>query len=109
MPTMNTHYKVRNLKGTSGRKLPGQSWIGMWRQKTGSTRTTCARLHCSQGDLVGAHVVCVDGRMSDAHWIVPLCRSCNSRGANLGEFFIDSRTTLITANRTTLAAWDFDV
>ena len=89
MPTMNTNFKVRNLSGTANRKLKGKSWIGMWREKTRSRRVTCAKIGCTGEDLVGAHVVSVDGRTSDAHWIVPLCRSCNSRGSNLGEFFIE--------------------
>lgn len=101
MATMNSHFKVRNINGTSGDRYAksssktGSSWLAVWRRETGSSRAQCCVLDCSRTDLVGGHVMKVDGRSSNEWWLAPICNSHNNH-SNTKEMFIDSRITLVT-------------
>jgi len=61
MASMNSHFKVKNINGTSGQPYAnsgsktGSSWLQIWRDQTGSDRTTCCVLQCARTDLVGGH------------------------------------------------------
>lgn len=95
--TMNTHYKIVNIKGTSKNLCACSSWIEHWRKTTEGTRTTCAVIGCGRKDVVGAHVHIEDDRYTRHWWIVPLCRSHN-HVSHTEPMFIDSRTSLASAN-----------
>ncbi|KHD05919.1 hypothetical protein PN36_19965 [Candidatus Thiomargarita nelsonii] len=99
MPNKNTHYKVKNLHGTSKdryskKKCECDNWLAHWRNNTKSQRTTCAVLECARKATVGAHVICVDGRMSNEWYIVPFCKYHNHYEKK-DEYFLDSRVHLI--------------
>jgi 5-methylcytosine-specific restriction endonuclease McrA len=99
-PNMNSHFKVKNVNGTSrspyanSSSKTGLSWLEVWRNSSKSDRETCCRLGCTSEDLVGAHVIKVDGRSSNEWWLAPLCRGCNNFN-NTEEMFIDSRVALV--------------
>lgn len=97
MPNHNTHYIVKNVNGTAGRKCNCGSWIKHWRDYSGSKRSKCSVLGCSNEAEVGAHVIHTDKRTSNKQWIVPLCRPCNHK-YNDKNMPIDSRVDLISAN-----------
>jgi hypothetical protein len=78
MPNMNTHQCVRNINGTSGERYAnsgsktGASWLAVWRNAAHSDRKTCCVLECSRTDLVGGHVIRVDGRQSNEWYLAPI-------------------------------------
>ena len=101
MASMNSHFKVRNINGTSGERYAnsgsktGPSWLKVWRDGTGSARATCCVLQCGKDAEVGAHVMKVDGRSSNEWWLAPFCKEHNNTH-NTDEMFVDSRVTLIS-------------
>ena len=98
---MNTHHCVRNINGTSQERYSnsgskdGSSWLNIWRRETGSDRSTCSVLGCSNRDILGGHVMVVDGRSSNEWFLVPICHAHNHH-TNEDEMFIDSRVTLVS-------------
>ena len=106
MATMNSHFKVKNINGTSGERyansgsMTGSSWLQIWREHTGSNRTTCCVLECPHTDLVGGHVMKCDGRSSNEWWLAPICNMHNNHN-NTQEMFIDSRVTLLAVREGT--------
>lgn len=97
MPNKNTHFKVKNVNGTSGRKCSCRTWLEHWSNHTDLERVQCAVIPCGNEAEVGAHVIITDRRTSNEWWIVPMCKSHNHH-TNDGEMFIDSRTHLVSAN-----------
>lgn len=88
---------VRNIRGTAGRFCACGSWLAHWYTETGSSRSTCVVLGCSNEATVGAHVHEITTARG-AHWkqyIVPMCHACNMSAEDLE---IDSRVTLVSAN-----------
>lgn len=55
------------------------------------------RIGCSRSDLVGAHVLLVDGRCSNEWYIVPICKSseCNHT-SNTSPMFVESSVSLVS-------------
>ena len=106
MASMNSHFKVKNINGTSGERYAnsgsktGSSWLQIWRDQTGSDRTTCCVLQCARTDLVGGHVMKCDGRSSNEWWLAPICNMHNNHN-NKEEMFIDSRVTLVAVREGT--------
>ena len=110
-PNMNSHYKVKNVNGTS--EAPyccseskylndgtrAYSWLSVWENSTGTERKSCARWGCKTeyDDLVGAHVIIVDKRCSNEWYIVPLCKGseCN-HCSNTDSMFIVSDCPLVS-------------
>jgi 5-methylcytosine-specific restriction endonuclease McrA len=90
LPNKNTHHYVK-INGTAAPKYSSssskrlndgsssKSWVDTWRDSTGSKRTQCAKLGCSDRDLVGGHVISIDQRRSKNWQLVPICRSCNNK------------------------------
>ena len=105
-PNKNTHFKVRNINGTSKNRLSGQSWIGAWRSVSNSNRTRCAHIPCGKDAEVGAHVQIVDKRTGDQWYIVPLCKQHNHTTYQ-EEFYIERSCTLVTANKENLQKLGF--
>lgn len=97
MPSMNTHFLVRNLRSTSHRACTCGTWMDHWYNDTGSSRSTCSVLGCSNEASVGAHVLDMDGRAGWEEWIVPMCHSHNHH-SNDEEMWLDSRIILVSAN-----------
>lgn len=98
---MNTHHKVKNINGTSdpryakSKSKTGASWLAVWRDETDSDRDTCCVLGCSRTDLVGGHVIKVDGRASNEWWLAPICNAHNNH-TNTEEMFLDRRVELVS-------------
>jgi hypothetical protein len=99
MPTMNSHFHVRNVPETTGDRCGCASWMSHWRRHTGATRATCMRLGCSNLAEVGAHVEHDDQRRSPGPWIAALCKECN-HPTNTDVMVLDSRSSLVKAQRT---------
>ena len=98
MPTANSHFRVKNLKGTSDNKCKRcKSWIRHWRNHAKSIRSICCVLGCTNEAEVGAHVLIADRRTNQQWWIVPFCRKHNHY-RNVGNMLIDVRTMLVSAN-----------
>ncbi len=101
MATMQTHYLVRNINGTSAERFSnssskdGNTWLEIWRREAQSDRTTCCVLDCSNTDLVGGHVMIVDKRSSNEWWLAPICHYHNHH-TNTQPMFIDKRVQLIS-------------
>ena len=94
---MNTHYLVKNLKGTSDNKCTCcGSWLKHWINNSHSTRTQCCVVGCSAKATDGAHVQIKDGRCGDEWYIVPFCKYHNNPH-NEEEMFINRSVTLISA------------
>jgi hypothetical protein len=91
------YFMVRNARGTSRRRACDcGTWIDHWYNETGSRRSTCAVLGCSDIATVGAHVVDVSRRGARPHhWIVPTCHHCNMTG---DELAIKISVYLVSAN-----------
>ncbi len=102
----NTNYLVKNINGTSKNKLSNKSWIQLWREYTKSSRTTCCVIGCSKEIEVGAHVQIKDKRCSNEWYIAPFCKEHNNYNKT-EEMFIDSRVTLIPANKQILKELGF--
>ena len=104
-PNMNTHFKIKNINGTSGERYAnsgsrtGESWLQKWRQTTGSNRSTCCVQDCSRSDLVGGHVIKCDGRSSNEWWLAPICNLHNNHN-NTSEMWVDRRITLVSVRET---------
>ena len=102
-PTMQTHFKVKNVHGTSNPRYAessskmASSWLKKWREETKSDRKTCCVIGCSSEDLVGGHVIIVDKRSDNSWWIAPICRGHNNF-SNETEMFLDSRVTLVAVS-----------
>ena len=72
--------KVKNVSGSSRFPVPAgySSWLDYWEQKTGTKKSVCGVVGCSNNNLVGAHVQKVGS--SDQKWyITPICADCNKR------------------------------
>ena len=101
MANMNTNLFVRNINGTSGERYRNSgsktaaSWLQVWRDKTGSGRETCCVLKCTRTDLVGGHVMIVDGRSSNEWWLAPICNDHNNF-SNTDPMALDSRINLVS-------------
>jgi hypothetical protein len=80
-PNKNTHYVVKNLRGTTKLKCSCGSWLDHWRNGARSQRATCAAIvngrPCGRTAEVGAHVVSVDRRTDCRWWIAPFCKKHN--------------------------------
>ena len=98
---MHRRHCVRNINGTSGERYAksasktGASWLAVWREASGSDRTTCCVLECGRTDLVGGHVMKVDGRSSNEWWLAPICKGHNHH-TNTAEMYLDERVTLVS-------------
>lgn len=90
------YWWVRNISGTSKRpRCDCRTWIDHWYEETGSSRTTCAALGCSEPATVGAHVIDVTrSNTPRQHWIIPTCHGCNM---NRDDYQIKN-VELISAN-----------
>lgn len=97
MENYNSHWVVRNLRGTTKNKCACKSWIAHWRAATRSQRAKCCRLSCNETAAVGAHVQIVDGRASGQWFIVPFCKSCNHY-RNYDLMYIKRDVVMISAN-----------
>jgi hypothetical protein len=53
------------------------SWLKHYYAETGSTRTMCSVLGCSNDVDVGAHIHNAHGLARNHHWIVLMCHQCN--------------------------------
>lgn len=95
---MNTNFLVKNLRGTSSFKCQCGSWIAHWRKGARSQRGRCAVVGCQNSAEVGAHVQSVDRRTDERWWIAPFCRAHNIH-TNDQFMFLDSRVTLVAADR----------
>lgn len=70
--------RVKNLNGTSNRKVPDgyKSWLHFWEERSGKKAVDCGC--CINTADVGAHVKKCDSY--DTSWyIVPLCHGCNAK------------------------------
>ena len=91
--------KVKNVNGSSRFASPSgyDSWLEYWETHSGKTASRCSAIDCHDfgiWNLVGAHVKKVYG--SDNSWyIVPLCRSCNTR---TDEFYVDETLVPVPSN-----------
>ena len=94
----NTHYKVKNLAGTSGLRCKCGTWIKHWFNHTKSKRTLCAVIGCNKEARVGAHVHLTDRRMGAQWWIVPFCYSHNHHSKK-EEVYLKPEIELIAANK----------
>lgn len=94
----NTHYFVKNVKGTGRLSCGCTSWIAHWRSFTRSRRATCAVMGCTNEAQVGAHVRSVDGRTDTQWWIAPFCRAHNLH-TNEQDMILDSRVRLVAARK----------
>ncbi len=97
-PNKNTHYIVKNLHGTTGLTCGCGSWLAHWRNGAFSARESCAVLGCGRAAMVGAHVISTDRRTDRQWWIAPFCHFHNHHTRD-DEFFLDSRITLVSANK----------
>ena len=84
---------VKNEIGTKDAqcKKCGKDWIEHWELNKGRDSGCCRYTYCEDKeteDMVGAHVVTVPS--DGISYILPLCRSCNSKKENLGIFIVDS-------------------
>ena len=77
MPNMNTHFHVKNLNGTAGKRCRCSSWLAHWRGLSGQMGFLCGVRHCTSRAAVGGHVRDMDGRSDNRHYIVPLCAEHN--------------------------------
>lgn len=103
--TCNSHLRVRNLRGTSGRLCWCGSWIEHWRQGAGGQRRSCSVVGCPGPAEVGAHVRLIDLRRAGGWYIAPFCKACN-HWRNQDDLTIDRRTWLVRANVSlTCAVW----
>jgi hypothetical protein len=71
MPNKKTHWAVRNINGTTGRRCECGSWITHWKLTTSSARAQCAVHNCGNDAEVGAHVMVTDGRTSAQCGLLP--------------------------------------
>ena len=98
-PHRNSHWKVTNLRGTSGRRCKCSSWMDHWFNYTGRERDICAIVPCGNPAQVGAHVLIDDWRTDFSWWIVPMCHTHNRDRENKKyEMYVDLRTDLVSAN-----------
>ena len=97
-PNQNTHFYMRNLKGTTGLRCRCGSWMKHWRNGANSRRARCAVVGCTGEGEIGAHVVSVDERTDTQWWIAPFCRSCND-SRNENHMYLEARITLVAANK----------
>ncbi len=101
-PNKNTHYKVKNVNGTSKSpycNLPSKfkSWLDYWHKYAHSTRKYCCVIGCKNMAVVGAHVIIDDKRVNNKWMIVPFCKTHNNPNQT-EEMYIDSRVQLIPCN-----------
>ena len=95
---MNTHYTVKNVRGTTGLRCGCGSWLSHWKKCARSQRATCVIIGCGRTAEVGAHVVSLDRRTDRQWWIAPFCKHHNHYNAEQ-KVFLDSRVTLVSANK----------
>jgi hypothetical protein len=84
---------VKNEIGTKDEKCKkcGKEWIEHWELNMSRNCGQCRNPFCENkenNDMVGAHVVTVPS--NGISYILPLCRSCNSKKESLGIFIVDS-------------------
>jgi len=94
--------KIKNISGTAGKSCSCGSWMDHWRNHHPGLGVVlvCSHQDCFAIDVVGAHVVKMEGRDKD-HYIVPLCKRHN----NIKEVFrVTSNATLISANKSNTCA-----
>ncbi len=101
-----TNYKgdpyVKNADKTNDLSPQGfSSWLEYWENyppKKIPAEYCCPACgnHTQKCDLVGAHVEKV-GSTDKQMYIVPLCRTCNSKKEQLGMFSVDA-TLLVPSN-----------
>ncbi len=97
-PNKNTHWKVKNLNGTTGLSCGCGSWLAHWRNYAGSSRKICAVKGCGRFATVGAHVKCTDNRTDNRWWIAPFCKTHNHYSFTQ-EVFLKRDVKLVAANR----------
>ncbi len=87
--------KVKNLNGTSDLVCNScGSWIEHWEHKSKEEPDKCCCLGCDNFAEVGAHVK-KSGSEDMHHYIVPLCKKCNSKTE---EFYVE-KDTLVSARK----------
>lgn len=91
--------KVKNVNGSSRFVSPAgyNTWLDYWEAKSGKTASRCSATDChkiGRWNLVGAHVKKATG-FDNSWYIVPLCRSCNTR---TDEFYVDETLVPVPSN-----------
>lgn len=99
----NTHYKVKNLNGTTKNRCQcsekgKRGWLAHWKKVTKISNPKCAVLGCGKTAKVGAHVVSIDQRTDQQWWIAPYCHQHNHY-TNTKEVFLKKDAVLVSANK----------
>ena len=69
------------------------SWLEHWENNCGKKADICSALNCSKNAEVGGHVQKINE--NDDHWfIIPICKSCNSKHGQ--EYEVKANTTFIS-------------
>ena len=80
-------------------------WLNYWyrhsRYKYPTICPDCGRTIISKNDLVGAHVMKVNSTDKTVY-IVPVCRSCNTKGGSDHHSFLCDEDLLVPANKNNL-------
>ena len=78
---------VKNLKGTSGKKLPSgyYRWLDFWERKKRWTPGYCRNIACTRSAEKGGHIIV--GNTDKKEYIVPICSSCNNEHDK--EFYVN--------------------
>ncbi|MBA7855408.1 hypothetical protein ACHHY8_05730 [Enterobacter cloacae complex sp. 2024EL-00215] len=90
--------KIKNLNNTTGKVCSCDSWLKHWENISGQESSSCGNQDCFNMAEVGGHVKKCD-EDDNSHYIVPLCKTCNS-SSNVDEFELWSRYTLVSAAST---------
>ncbi|WP_131548438.1 hypothetical protein [Pectobacterium brasiliense] len=69
--------KIKNLNHTTGKACSCGSWLKHWENVTGQMSIFCGNGACFNIAEVGGHVK-KSGGNDGSHYIVPLCKTCNS-------------------------------
>jgi hypothetical protein len=86
--------KVRNINGTSQNTCSCGSWLKHWENHSHQKAGFCSSMYCGNKATDGAHVQ-KDTPYDRSWYIIPLCRSCNTRfGQELDVF---DNTVLVSA------------
>ena len=94
----NTHFIVKNLNGTKDHKRTSQSWLDYYRKESGSNRTRCAVMGCSNPVEVGAHIYITDRRTKNKWYIAPFCKGCN-HPSNTNKMQLKNNVHIVPATK----------
>lgn len=69
---------VKNIQGTSNRKLPSlfENWLHYWETKKGIKAIDCLNSECNNAAEVGGHIGLIS--RDDVEYILPICFECNN-------------------------------